>query len=1020
MSRNIKLLLFAVLFANFQIFKFSNCHAQVPQKFNYQGIARDAKGNPLSQQRMTLKLTVLPTSDATEGEYEEIQTVTTNEFGLYTLQIGNGSPLKGEMSAVKWETGNKYIKVAIDPKGGSDFVDAGTNQLLSVPYAIYADKAGVAKNSGSTSRATNNFIEKTNGSGVVNSTSQIYDNGTNIGIGTTSPVARVHVNTATAGVQEHIRMQNTSTTGAGRFTLYNSNASAFATFTKYGTNYAGGYTGISSLYPYANLLAFGNNDTNGAGNGNFLISTEGNTGISIFKGGTSKLKYHVDYATERVGIGGNAVPAARVHANNTDGTSMELMLSNNTTGHTATDGFMIQQSGSDVNLNNKENGNVRLWSNNLERARITATGDVGIGTTAPTAKLDVNGQIRMQGGSPGAGKIMTSNATGVGSWSTAAAAGLVSGSGTTNYVPKYTPDGNTIGNSLLKDSAGLMYNINQQNTSINGLNYATDFSIRGDKNAFVLNKNAAVENQFIMTNSSANIILMGDSTKLQNGGLYDSATFFGNSTTANTSYMGGYSGGLSIRNSDGKMSNSYFGGPLASTAHFTMNSSYDTAGYFSSTSSNLLNNGILRSEYTGSSIVDQVAIYGRSVPSVTSNYGIGVTGEGGWYGVQGFSYINSGNTCYGTTGNATNNGNATGIYGSANYYANTNVGNKYGVQGIATYGLNNYGVYGIASAYSGTNGKAWGGYFSGKQTGVYGSADSASFGQTYLGSFYKEAVGVFGTATMANGFSNQANIGVAGVSTATPGYFNIGMLGQASGATYNYAIVGSAPTGVGNYAGYFEGNVDIAGNLSKSGGTFKIDHPLDPENKYLIHSFVESPDMMNVYNGNITTDANGFATVDLPSYFEAENKDFKYQLTVIGTFAQAIIKEKVNANKFVIQTNQPNVEVSWQVTGVRKDVWANANRVIPEMEKSAQDKGNYIHPELYGASSDRKLGLKGDLTKYNTINELKKEEEAQRQQREADNDLHKQKQEEYRKNWKPQQLPKQQGNPTGANLGMTR
>jgi hypothetical protein len=73
-----------------------DAQAQVPQKFNYQGIARDAKGNPLSQQRMTLKLTVLPTSDATEGEYEEIQTVTTNEFGLYTLQIGNGLHLKAK------------------------------------------------------------------------------------------------------------------------------------------------------------------------------------------------------------------------------------------------------------------------------------------------------------------------------------------------------------------------------------------------------------------------------------------------------------------------------------------------------------------------------------------------------------------------------------------------------------------------------------------------------------------------------------------------------------------------------------------------------------------------------------------------------------------------------------------------------------------------------------------------------------------------------------------------------------
>lgn len=147
------------------------------------------------------------------------------------------------------------------------------------------------------------------------------------------------------------------------------------------------------------------------------------------------------------------------------------------------------------------------------------------------------------------------------------------------------------------------------------------------------------------------------------------------------------------------------------------------------------------------------------------------------------------------------------------------------------------------------------------------------------------------------------------------------------------------------------GNLNVTGNLSKGAGTFKIDHPLDPANKYLIHSFVESPDMMNIYNGNIITDADGFATVQLPDYFEAANKDFRYQLTVIGTFAQAIVKEKINGNTFVIQTNIPNVEVSWQVTGVRADKFSDHNRVISEVDKEI--KGTYLHPELYGEDADK-------------------------------------------------------------------
>ena len=153
------------------------------------------------------------------------------------------------------------------------------------------------------------------------------------------------------------------------------------------------------------------------------------------------------------------------------------------------------------------------------------------------------------------------------------------------------------------------------------------------------------------------------------------------------------------------------------------------------------------------------------------------------------------------------------------------------------------------------------------------------------------------------------------------------------------------------------GSVAVTGNISKGGGSFKIDHPLDPANQYLYHSFVESPDMMNVYNGNISTDANGFATVTLPDYFETLNRDFRYQLTVIGTFAQAIIKEKVEGNAFVIQTSEPNVEVSWQVTGIRQDPYANKNRIPNAVEKADKNKGKYLHPEAYGQPKDKQIGL---------------------------------------------------------------
>src|SRR5208337_1759654 len=161
----------------------------------------------------------------------------------------------------------------------------------------------------------------------------------------------------------------------------------------------------------------------------------------------------------------------------------------------------------------------------------------------------------------------------------------------------------------------------------------------------------------------------------------------------------------------------------------------------------------------------------------------------------------------------------------------------------------------------------------------------------------------------------------------------------------------------GSYAAFFVGNVDVDGNLSKAGGSFKIDHPLDPENKYLYHSFVESPDMKNIYDGNVTTDGSGLATVTLPDWFEALNRDFRYQLTVIGQFAQAIVASKVTNNQFRIQTDKPNVEVSWQVTGIRQDAFANANRIPVEVEKAPADRGRYLYPEAIGAPATARIVL---------------------------------------------------------------
>jgi len=219
--------------------------------------------------------------------------------------------------------------------------------------------------------------------------------------------------------------------------------------------------------------------------------------------------------------------------------------------------------------------------------------------------------------------------------------------------------------------------------------------------------------------------------------------------------------------------------------------------------------------------------------------------------------------------------------------------------------------------------------------------------------------GVFGDSIRGNGVEGDASgpdgFGVYGTNTAEDSIAIYGIDTTASSA----GVVGIAPYAViangSILAGEFIGNVEVEGSLSKDSGSFKIDHPLDPANKYLYHSFVESPDMMNIYNGNVITDAQGNAVISLPDWFEALNRDFRYQLTVVGQFAQAIVSSKVANHQFAIKTDKPSVEVSWQVTGIRQDAWANAHRIPVEEMKSGKERGFYRHPELYNAPAEKSL-----------------------------------------------------------------
>lgn len=199
--------------------------------------------------------------------------------------------------------------------------------------------------------------------------------------------------------------------------------------------------------------------------------------------------------------------------------------------------------------------------------------------------------------------------------------------------------------------------------------------------------------------------------------------------------------------------------------------------------------------------------------------------------------------------------------------------------------------------------------------------------------------------------------GVYGISTSSGG---VGVRGEGQGvgmgvyAEGNPGLTANGP--LGGYAAVFNGNVQVNGTVYKNASTFRIDHPQDPANKFLYHSIVESPDMKNIYDGVTTLDQNGRATVTLPGYFEAVNQEFRYQLTAIGAPGPNLyVAEEIKGNQFAIAGGTKGLKVSWQVTGVRHDAWANAHRIVAEQDKAPSEKGLYLTPEEHGQPKEKSL-----------------------------------------------------------------
>jgi hypothetical protein len=325
----------------------------------------------------------------------------------------------------------------------------------------------------------------------------------------------------------------------------------------------------------------------------------------------------------------------------------------------------------------------------------------------------------------------------------------------------------------------------------------------------------------------------------------------------------------------------------------------------------------------------------------STNVATGATGIFGWSSQTGDNITRG---VYGRADGPNSNG-VVGIQNGdigfgAGVYAEGNV--NFGVVGFCA-DPEVMGIYGENLAVGGIS--IYGGNFSiGEQnaaTGVRG--DSYGTG-VLIETFVFAAGGVVGTH--ANGGETVLAAGVVG-ETFDPDAYGVYAFNwdETSGATGLYA---STLAEDGDFAGYFDGNVEVVGTVAGAGPMAVMDDPLDPDGSYLYQSSVVGGERLTIYNGNVRVGKDKEATVELPAYFEAVNGDPRYQLTVVGKPAQAWIKTGVKGNTFVIATDTEDVDVSWQVSGVRQDAWAKAKPFEASVAKTGKAKGKYLHAQAHG------------------------------------------------------------------------